>query len=76
MNMKNTAADNSIDPQRAGNLTCESCGAEFTCGAGQETCWCFEVKAEPENLVSIKENYNNCLCRECLEKFNESRSDV
>jgi hypothetical protein len=58
-----------VDPNKAGALTCESCGAEFTCNAGQETCWCFDVKAAPENLTALKENFNNCLCRDCLEKM-------
>jgi hypothetical protein len=75
MGLEQDKTQSSIDPQRAGNVTCESCGAEFTCSAGQETCWCFDVKVEPEELASIKENYKNCLCSKCLNKFNESRSD-
>ncbi|HEV7645122.1 MAG TPA: cysteine-rich CWC family protein [Pyrinomonadaceae bacterium] len=74
--MESATKNLSIDPARAGKLACESCGAEFTCNAGQEHCWCSEVKVSPENLTALKENFNSCLCRECLEKLNESRSDV
>jgi hypothetical protein len=64
--------DNSpIDPSKAGKLACESCGAEFTCNAGQEHCWCSEVNVSPENLNALKANFNSCLCRECLEKMAE-----
>jgi hypothetical protein len=65
-----------IDQAKAGKLTCESCGAEFTCNVGQDTCWCFDVKVSPENLTDLKENFDNCLCKNCLEKLNKSRSDA
>ncbi len=67
--MKPEAENLLIDPSKAGKLACESCGAEFTCNAGQEHCWCSEVNVSPENLTALKENFNNCLCRECLEKL-------
>jgi hypothetical protein len=72
-----SAANNlPVDPAKAGTLACESCGAEFTCNAGQETCWCFDVKVSPENLGALKENYDRCLCKECLENLQESRGDA
>jgi hypothetical protein len=58
----------SIDLSKAGKLACESCGAEFTCSAGQEHCWCSEVKVSPENLTVLREKYKQCLCKDCLEK--------
>jgi len=69
--MKSATENLSIDPTRAGKLACESCGAEFTCQADQEKCWCSEVAIPAENLTELKENFNNCLCRECLEKMGE-----
>lgn len=60
---------NTTDTVTGEKLACESCGAEFTCNAGQETCWCFDVKVAPEDLTALKENFNNCLCRACLEKI-------
>jgi Cysteine-rich CWC len=66
--MKLTDDNLPIDPEKAGKLACESCGAEFTCNAGRESCWCFDIKVPPEDLDVLKENYNRCLCRECLEK--------
>ena len=68
MLMKPVAENLPIDQSKAGTLTCESCGAEFTCNAGQETCWCFDVKVAPENLDELREKYKQCLCKNCLEK--------
>lgn len=56
-------------PAESGKLACESCGAEFTCNAGQETCWCFEVEVSPEKLEDLRENFKSCLCKDCLEKI-------
>lgn len=60
--------DTEIDISKAGRLACESCGQEFTCNAGQDSCWCFDVPVSTENLTEIKEKFDNCLCRKCLEK--------
>jgi len=59
---------NIAEPIAGEKLACESCGAEFTCNAGQETCWCFDIKVAPEDLDEMRENYKQCLCRKCLEK--------
>lgn len=48
--------------------TCESCGAEFSCGAAAEKCWCFVVDLSAEILEDLRENFKNCLCKDCLEK--------
>lgn len=47
--------------------TCESCGEEFGCGAGSETCWCFDVKTSPQVLEKLSTTYGDCLCPKCLE---------
>jgi hypothetical protein len=53
-----------MDPSR-----CVLCGANNGCGlaAGKSTCWCFEVKIDPEILEQIPEEAKNdvCLCRAC-----------
>jgi hypothetical protein len=71
--METTLDNLTVDPANSGTLSCESCGAEFTCSAGQETCWCFDVKVAPENLDALKENYQRCLCKECLEKLDANK---
>lgn len=66
-----------IDISKAGSLACESCGEEFTCNAGQDSCWCFDVPVSPEGLEDLGKRFDNCLCKKCLEKQSglQSRSD-
>jgi hypothetical protein len=64
-----TAENLITDPAGTGKLACESCGAEFTCNAGEETCWCFEVKLSSETLAEVSKNFQKCLCKECLEQI-------
>ena len=52
----------------AEKLICESCGAEFSCGANVGKCWCFEIDLKAETLAEFKESYNNCLCQDCLSR--------
>ena len=47
---------------------CESCGNEFVCGATIRGCWCTEVKLTDEARGDLRSKFNNCLCRDCLEK--------
>lgn len=47
-------------------LACESCGKEFVCGAGNDSCWCFDVSLKPESLEELREKFKNCLCADCL----------
>lgn len=58
---------------KTGNLTCESCGKEFFCGANIGKCWCFEVDLEKEALAKLRERFNNCLCEDCLKNMAETR---
>ncbi|MBC7930079.1 MAG: cysteine-rich CWC family protein [Rubrivivax sp.] len=48
---------------------CESCGAEFGCGAGAALCWCSELKLSDETLAELRTRFGGCLCRACLERF-------
>ncbi|MDQ3749805.1 MAG: cysteine-rich CWC family protein [Acidobacteriota bacterium] len=47
-------------------LICESCGEEFSCGANVGKCWCFAVKLKAETLSELRENFESCLCEDCL----------
>ena len=48
--------------------TCPNCGNEFSCSSSGK-CWCFEVFISSEKLKKIEENFNSCLCPDCLNKF-------
>ena len=48
---------------------CESCGAEFGCGAGAADCWCGKLKLSDETLAELRARFGGCLCRACLERF-------
>jgi hypothetical protein len=47
---------------------CEACGTNFSCGARGEKCWCFEIDLNHETLAKLRDNYENCLCANCLAK--------
>lgn len=51
------------------NLTCESCKKEFSCDANTGKCWCFEIQIPNESLANLRDNFENCLCEECLDKL-------
>ncbi|MCY7347884.1 MAG: cysteine-rich CWC family protein [Pyrinomonadaceae bacterium] len=52
-------------------ITCESCGVEFSCGANVGKCWCFAVEMKAETLAELREDFNHCLCEDCLSKFSK-----
>jgi Cysteine-rich CWC len=47
--------------------TCESCGKSFDCGAKTGSCWCFSIAIEPQDLAQLNQQFQNCLCQECLQ---------
>ncbi len=55
---------------------CESCGEEFFCGASVGKCWCFDVELKAETLAELREDFNNCLCQDCLEKLKDKKQKV
>ncbi len=48
---------------------CESCGKEFSCGANVGECWCFAVEVKAETLTKLREDFDNCLCEDCLKNL-------
>ncbi len=54
-------------------LICESCGEEFSCGANIGKCWCFAVELKPETLADLSEDFNDCLCGNCLNKIEKRK---
>ena len=50
-------------------INCEVCGNEFSCSAGSNRCWCFDVKIESAALLEIEKKYAECLCVNCLHEI-------
>lgn len=68
MNLRILGQD--ISPQRSCEpSTCESCGETFTCGAQLSGCWCMEVKVSEAARAQLRDRFQRCLCRACLERF-------
>jgi hypothetical protein len=53
---------------------CPCCGKEFGCSKSAK-CWCYEVETSPTLLQIISDNYNRCLCLDCLKKMNKKTKD-
>lgn len=51
-------------------LKCSKCGSDFTCKP-QGDCWCNNYELTTEQLTVLKENYTDCLCKECLISMTE-----
>ncbi len=48
---------------------CAKCFVEFECTNEQRGCWCEGLQIAPENLQKLRENYDNCLCPQCLKEY-------
>ncbi|TGK62043.1 hypothetical protein EHQ27_13620 [Leptospira wolffii] len=48
---------------------CPGCSNIFDCRAGESSCWCFSVTLDSNALQNIREIYEDCLCKECLSKY-------
>lgn len=55
---------------------CEQCGSEFSCGANVGECWCFAVELKAETLAELRENFESCLCEDCLLNYKQRRADT
>ncbi len=49
--------------------TCPRCGKEFECVHSID-CWCVKVRLTDATKAYLKANYDNCLCKDCLEEIN------
>ena len=47
---------------------CPVCGEKFEC-LHNENCWCVHIKLSEETINYLENNYNDCLCKNCLEKI-------
>jgi hypothetical protein len=48
-------------------MPCESCGEPFICGAGLKGCWCMEIKLDAPARARMRQQFRDCLCRNCLQ---------
>jgi len=55
---------------------CPKCFSTFNCTNESQGCWCENVTLSLEKLQFLKENYTNCLCRDCLKAFEISELKV
>jgi len=51
--------------------TCPRCGAKFQCGKGGK-CWCYEVDVPQSLLEKINNEFDTCLCPDCLKELAHS----
>lgn len=63
-------------PEKTDTKTCEACGAQFSCGAKTEKCWCFEIDLNAETLTKLRDDFKNCLCRDCLVNREFTQSEI
>ena len=49
--------------------TCPRCGKTFECVHSID-CWCVKVKLTDATKAYLKEQYSDCLCKDCLEEIN------
>ena len=46
---------------------CAACGAIFECKLGSITiCHCFDIQIDRDEATYLANNYDDCLCHECL----------
>ena len=47
---------------------CPRCGKEFEC-VNSIDCWCVKIKLSDRAKAFLKENYQDCLCGQCLQEL-------
>ncbi|MCB0698995.1 MAG: cysteine-rich CWC family protein [Chitinophagales bacterium] len=55
---------------------CSNCKKSFGCLADERGCWCEQHHLSAEKLQYLKENFDNCLCPDCLKKVEEGTGEV
>ncbi len=52
---------------------CSRCNDLFECSCETAGCWCESLYIDLDTLNELKEDYDNCLCPSCLEKYTVMR---
>jgi hypothetical protein len=53
---------------------CPKCGKEFECKHSGE-CWCTSIVISKRLSEWLKENYKDCLCKDCLTDYVENQEN-
>jgi hypothetical protein len=48
---------------------CSKCSASFECCNEQPGCWCETVFLDLPTLKQLKQEFDNCLCPQCLKPY-------
>ena len=49
---------------------CPECGKFFTCAIDGD-CWCHDYQVSRKNMMLLMKKYDDCICPECLKKYEE-----
>jgi hypothetical protein len=47
---------------------CPKCGKEFLCSKSAK-CWCYELDIPVETLDLLQQDFESCICPECLKSY-------
>lgn len=54
--------------------TCPLCGEKFICNSDKiAECQCTKIELSPQQKESIKQQFKDCLCPNCLRKLGDVR---
>jgi len=53
--------------------TCPSCGRPFACELSLGGCWCSDMKLTDATRARLREEFSDCVCRECLTRHEQER---
>jgi hypothetical protein len=48
---------------------CSKCEKDFDCCNETGGCWCESITLEEAILKHLKHEYEDCLCKDCLQEF-------
>ena len=71
-----TVCAESTSPEQQKLKTCEACGQQFLCKAMAAGCRCEEIHLTPAAREEISRRYRDCLCRNCLSRFQRDDGHV
>ena len=53
---------------------CPKCGKEFTC-SHDENCWCTRYEISPENGQIMRQQFDDCLCEDCMKEYGRLKEE-
>ncbi len=51
---------------------CPRCQQKFDCSKSNK-CWCFEIGLDSNQLEDLSQNYDSCLCPNCIEEIKKAK---